>query len=198
MRKPREKLVDAHASFAPQCGADWLRKYQGDSARYAWWFFVGMSLVIATVIRLGLDAFNGEWAAATAFAIFVFWLLAYFSRRTSCSRWSGRVVDREIKVIRRTGEDGGGTPRYSHRVLVRTEAGKKVTLRVGPELYSYYEPGMPLVKVSGLNYPLPQRGSDAPPLCPVCGRLQEDAPKQCKACRAPLYSLAELLGESSV
>lgn len=190
-RNPHES-AEEHAAPAsdPEAARTWLRRYRRHSRIYAWTFFVIVVGVIGTIIRVELGEWSKEWLYATAFAAFVTWLLARYSRREAESAWSGQVISREVREIGSKQATDAGQARVSHIIHVRTDAGKDRKVRVGADLFEVFSEGMRVRKVAGLSYPLPD--TEDAVFCPVCGGLLDGPVRTCPRCRAPVFRPADL------
>ena len=186
-RKAGRQFLSAHQT------EQWLRRYRSHGRTYAWSFFTVVVLLVSGVIWLQLGALDEEAWYALGFFVFVFLLLALWSRRATSRGWQGVLHDKTIAIERIRRDDVSADQLIERRVLHVDTGNGAVTLRVSPELFDYFEQGDRLFKVPGFDWPEKTTLGADHRACIACGAvLDRDAPR-CPRCSALVPDHAALL-----
>jgi hypothetical protein len=191
-RKDRAPNAGQQSLSAEQT-AQWLRRYRSHGRTYAWGFFTVVVLLVSGVIWLELGALDEEAWYALGFFVFVFLLLALWSRRATSRGWQGLLHDKTIAIERIRRDDVSTGQQVERRVLHVDTGDGEVMLRVSPELFDYFEQGDRLFKVPGFDWPEKTALGADHRACIACGAVLDRDAARCPRCSAPVPDHAALL-----
>jgi hypothetical protein len=164
-----------------------IEQFTQRRARWAWWFFGGVTIV---AFGVAIVAGKAEPVALATAAVFVFAMAVFtaVARHRLAARWEGDVVRKEVRRVRRAKQDEDVVRRIELVPLlhVRTSDGRTRKVRVGPDaLERYYSVGDRVVKLPGLTAPV-KLAPGHPGLCPSCGMLLAADVMTCRRCQCPV------------
>ena len=169
----------------PEQTRAWLSTYARHSRIYAWGFFTVVSALIFGLIWWELGEINEDLIYSFAFSILIFFLLAYGSRKKTTQTWTGNIEKMFMKKIKNRGADGSRYITYSPIAQVRTQQGKKQTIRLTQKLYQYFSLGDEIFTISGLDWLEKTTLDHGERVCLACGNPYQQHSGQCPRCGAP-------------
>lgn len=180
-RTSRSRSTRKTATLAPDQTRVWVRTYGRHARIYAWGFFVVVLAMIFGLIWWELGEINNDLLASFGFAALVTFLLACWSRRITKQQWRGVIEEMFIKVMKRC----GGEDTASYIAKVRTEKGRRVTLRLSEVLYDHFQVGDEVLKIAGLEWPEKMNAQGKQRVCLACGNLSARGAGACPRCGSP-------------
>lgn len=173
--------------LTPEQTRAWIAAYIRHSRLYVRIFFIVASGLIFGLIWWELGEINQDLLSSFTFAVLVFFILAWWSRRKTDQSWSGIISDKYIKEVRRTYKNGETETSFYPRIIVTTNKGKKITLPLPRQLYDYFKAYDEVFKISGLEWPEKNVMDKYVRICPVCGTLFTPGHGQCSRprCHSP-------------
>jgi hypothetical protein len=186
IRASAKKNSPAVSPLTPEQTKVWVQTYGRHSRIYTWGFFVVVLSLIFGLIWWEMGEVNDDVLYSFGFAATVTFLLARWSRKQTTQSWVGVVEELFLKQVRvrRDGNQSGDIA-YSPRAIIRTQGGKRLTLRLTELLYEYFAPGDRVFKISGLDWPEKAELDREARVCLACGNLYPPGSGRCSRCRAP-------------
>jgi hypothetical protein len=163
----------------------WLTTYRKHSRIYAWGFFAVVVPVVFGVIWWSMGELNQDVFLSAGFFVLVFLILALWTRRKSGASWTGVVSRKFQKKVHVSSRNPDIPDSWEIRNIleIRTDSGKKITFRLTPDLFEYFQEGDRVCKVGGVDWPEKQELAGPRRICVVCGTLVSRDAVTCPRCR---------------
>ena len=185
-RSGLRSATGSKAPLTPDQTKAWVQTYGRQSRIYAWGFFALVLSMIFGLIWWEMGEVNDDVLYSFGFAAAVTFLLASWSRKLTTQSWAGVVEELFMKKVRvRRDADQEDDIAYSPRAIIRTQGGKRLTLRLSETLFGYFAPGDRVFKISGLDWLEKAELDSEERVCLSCGDLYAQGAGKCPRCRAP-------------